>query len=292
MAELAYVNGVFGPLCDAKVSIEDRGFQFGDGIYEVMVSYNGKLFLIAEHLARLRRSAAAIDLEFDFDAKPLEPIIAEGIQRSGLRDAMIYIQITRGAGPRNHVVPDGLEPTLVMTFKPRPRVPDDLRAGGAKVMTTLDTRWANCYVKAITLLPNVLAKNEAIRKGFSDAIFITASGEVRECTSANVFTVKNQRVLMPPRTQAILHGVTQAFILQCASSRSVAIEERSFDLAALREADEVFMSSTAVEVLGIVQVDAQDIGDGTVGPITQRLHDEFLKRCGAQSPRLASKKAC
>ena len=119
MGELAYVNGVFGPMAEASVSIEDRGFQFGDGIYEVIVAYDGRLFLVEQHMRRLRRSAAGIALEYDFEGRPLEPIIAEGLRRSELPDALIYIQITRGAGPRSHTIPAGLTPTVVMTRAPR-----------------------------------------------------------------------------------------------------------------------------------------------------------------------------
>ena len=130
MGELAYVNGVFGPIAEAKVSIEDRGFQFGDGIYEVIVAYDGRLFLVEQHMRRLRRSAAGIALDYDFEARPLEPIIAEGLRRSELRDALVYIQITRGVAPRSHTIPSGLTPTVVMTFKPLPRLPGEARRRG------------------------------------------------------------------------------------------------------------------------------------------------------------------
>ena len=283
MTELAYINGVFCPIADAKVSIEDRGFQFGDGVYEVVVAYDGRPFLLDEHLMRLRRSLAAIGLDFDPD--PLEGIIAEGLERSGLGDAMVYLQVTRGAGSRNHNIPAGLTPTVVMTFKPRPVVPEELRRRGARVMTTLDTRWANCYVKAITLLPNVLAKNEALKKNCDDAIFVTASGEVRECTAANLFMVRGGNIQIPPRTEAILRGVTQGFVIDCASAIGLEVQERAFNVDMLRQADEVFMSGTTVEVLGITTIDDRPVGDGRVGPITDRLYAEFLKRaCGIASP--------
>ena len=281
MAELAYVNGKFCPIANAKVSIEDRGFQFGDGVYEVIVAYEGQVFLLAPHMKRLRRSAAAIGFDYDFDANPLEPIIEQGLKRCRLREATIYVQLTRGAGVRSHVIPDGLTPTVVMTFRRRPDVPDELRERGAKVMTTLDTRWINCYIKAITLLPNLLAKNEALQKGYDDAVFASPSGQVRECTAANLFVVYHGNLLIPTRTEYVLHGVTQAFAIECAELLGIRAEERGITIDMMCGADEVFMSGTTVEILGITEIDGQPVGDGQVGPITEQLYAEFLKRSRA-----------
>ena len=276
MKELAYLNGVFGPISEAKVSIEDRGYQFGDGIYEVVAAYGGRPFLLEQHMRRLRRSAGAIGLDYDFDAEPIEPIIAEGLLQSGAcHKALIYIQITRGVAARSHVIPQALSPTVILTFKPMPKVSEDLRCRGARVVTTPEVRWSNCYIKAITLLPNVLAKNDATNRGYDDAIFVTRSGEVRECTSANMFMVQGATVVIPPRTESILHGVTQALLMECAASAGIAFEERVFDVETMLCAEELFMSSTTVDVLGITSVDDRPIADGRVGPTTRRLFDEF-----------------
>jgi len=282
MPELAYVNGVFGPIAEATVSIEDRGFQFGDGVYEVIVAYDGRLFLLELHMRRLRRSAAAIMLDYDFDEDPLEPVIAEGLRRCGFLDALVYVQLTRGVAPRSHEIPENITPTVVMTFKPLPVVPHELRQRGARMMTTLDTRWANCYVKAIILLPNVIAKNEALRRGYDDAIFVTETGEVRECTAYNLFIAKGGKLTIPPRTESILHGVTQGLLLECAAAIGLKVNEEAFDIATLCAADEVFMSGTTVDALGITSVNDQPIGDGRVGPITRRLYEEFVKRSRAR----------
>lgn len=283
MTTLAYLNGSFCDVSQAMVSIEDRGFQFGDGVYEVIVTYDGRPFLMDEHLARLRRSLEAIELDYDLDARPLQPVILEGLERSGLAEAMVYIQITRGAAARHHLAPEGLEPTVVMTFKPRPVLPDDLRLRGAGVMTVRDERWALCRVKAITLLPNVLARNRAHQRGFDDAVFVTDAGEVRELTSANLFVVKDGVILTPPRTESVLHGITQNFIMECAAGIGSTIKEHAFDVDFLCGADEVFMSSTNVEVLGITRIDERPIADGQVGQVTRRLHEEFKRRCTATS---------
>ncbi len=275
MTELAYVSGEFLPVDEAKVSIDDRGFQFGDGIYEVIVAYGGRPFLMREHLQRLQRSASAIGLELGRVPRPLEPIIFEGLNRSGLGDTLVYIQITRGAAPRSHAIPENMTPTVVMTFRPLSAVAPEVRRRGVRVMTTLDRRWANCRVKAITLLPNVLAKSEARRRGYYDAIFVTAAGEVRECTAANLFIVHGSALRIPRRTESILHGVTQGFLLDCAAALDLKVEEQACDLETLRSADEVFMSGTTVEVLAITSIDDKPVGCGCVGPITERVYEEF-----------------
>ena len=278
MAELAYLNGVFSPIAEARVSIEDRGYQFGDGVYDVAVVYAGRPFLLDQHLRRLRRSAAAIKLDYDFDAQPLEPVIEEGLRRSELKDALIYIQITRGVAPRSHVFPKDASPTVVMTFKPLPVIPDEVRQKGVSVMTTLDTRWANCFIKAVTLLPNVLAKNDALQQGYFDAVFVTPEGEVREGTLSNIFMAKGDRLAIPPRTKSVLHGITQSFILECAAAVDLAVEEKPFHVDDLRAADEVFLSGTTMEVLAVTSIDGKSVASGQVGPITRRLAGEYRKR--------------
>ena len=278
MPELAYVNGVYGPLAQAKVSIEDRGFQFGDSVYEVIVAHGGSPFLLDRHLERLRAGLAGIELELDFAAHPIERIVHEGLRRSELPEALIYLQITRGAAPRSHVVPANLTPTIVMTVKPLIPVPDELRRRGARVMTTTDLRWANCYIKATTLLPNVLAKNQAVRRGYDDAIFVAPSGEVRECTASNLFVIEGGALRIPPRNQSILHGVTQGFLMELAGAIGLGVREETIRLDALRAADEVLLSGTASEVLAITSIDDHPVADGKVGPITHRLYEEFIRR--------------
>ena len=275
MPELAYVNGTFEPIAEAKVSVEDRGLQFGDSVYEVLFAYGGRLFMLEPHMRRLRQSCAGIRLEYDFEAGPLEPVIAEGLRLCQFSNAMIYIQLTRGVAPRAHEIPENIAPTVIMTFKALPTVPDELRQRGARLMTTLDTRWANCYIKATTLLPNVLAKDEAKRRGYDDTIFITEAGEVRECTSSNIFIANGGRLQMPPRSKAILHGVTQDFLLERAAAIGLTVDERAFDVEALHAADEVFMSGTVVEALGVTSIDDRPVADGRVGPITKRMYEEF-----------------
>lgn len=278
MTDLAYVNGTYSPLAEATVSVEDRGFQFGDGVYEVIAVYGGRPFLVERHMRRLQTSLAAINIPYDLNAHPLEPVIAEGLRKSEYADAVVYVQITRGAGPRSHVIPPGLSPTVVITFRKSAPLSEDYRKRGAALMTARDDRWGRCYIKAITLLPNILARNEAIRRGFDDALFLTESGEVRECTSANIFLVRGDAIVTPPRDESVLHGVTQDFLQECATGIGMRMVEERFDLAALRSADEVFMSSTSAEVLAVARIDEHRIG---AGARTYRLYTEFRTRSRA-----------
>ncbi len=277
MPDIAYVNGIFSALTDAKVSIEDRGFQFGDGVYEVIAVYGGRSFLLDRHMRRLRTSAGAIGIPYDFDANPLDAVIAEGLRKSEYANALVYIQLTRGAAPRSHIIPPGLRPTVVLTFRPLPEVSAELRRRGAALMTAPDDRWGRCYIKAITLLPNILARNEAIRRGFDDALFVATDGEVRECTSANIFLIRGNSIITPPRDESVLHGVTQDFLLDCSAGIGMHMVEERFDVAALCGAEEVFMSSTSIEVLGVSRIDEHIIGPGP-GPKTHKLFDEFRSR--------------
>lgn len=278
MPEVAYVHDAFCPLAEARVSVEDRSYQFGDGVYEVIVAYQGRPWLLQPHLARLRRSADAIEVPFDFDARPLEPIIEEGLRRCEFPEAMVYIQISRGVAPRSHLIPESITPTLVMTFRRLVRLSDEQRHRGVRIMSTPETRWANCYIKAVTLLPNVLARQEARKRGFDDALFVAPNGEVRECTSSNVFMTRDGKLHFPPRTHAVLHGCTQGFLLECAAASDLPVVEHTITLDALRAADEVFISSTTIDVLGVTQIDDRPVADGRVGPITNRLYQTFRER--------------
>ncbi|MCP4593399.1 MAG: D-amino acid aminotransferase [bacterium] len=277
MSELAYVNGVFCDPADAKVSIEDRGFQFADGVYEVLVAPGGRLFRAAEHLERLRRSCEAIDLQVDFDALDLSAVIREGISRSGFEDVMVYVQITRGVVPRDHVYPDGLTPTVVATFKPKPVHDDAFRRTGVALETAQDIRWARCSVKSIALLPNVMLKQAARRRGRFDAVLVGPDGNVREASCANIFAITGGTLRTPPPDEQILHGVTRAYILECARDLGIPTEEAELPVADLLAADEVFISSTTMDIMPVATIDDQTIGAGQAGPVTWRLLERFRR---------------
>ncbi len=187
MPELAYVNGAFCKLSEATVSIQDRGFQFADGVYEVVIAFGQRIFRLPDHLARLKRSLEAIRLPIERCRLDFEAMIREGIRRAGFESTLVYVQVTRGRCPRVHVATDPGPATVVATFTERKPLERELRAHGLSVCTTEDIRWARCAVKSTALLPNVLAKAEALDAGYDDAVFVAPDGEVREATAANVF---------------------------------------------------------------------------------------------------------
>jgi len=287
MPELAYVNGYFGPISTASVSIEDRGFQFADGVYEVFAAFGTHVFREVDHFDRLCRSLSLIDINVDLESLGLQSIIREGIARAGFDRTMVYCQVTRGTQPRSHVYALSIAPTIVATFKQLPEVDPQLRSRGVSVVTVEDTRWSCCEIKSIGLLPNVLAKNRAMRDGYDDAIFISPSGEVREGSSSNVFVVRNGALQTPATSPTILHGVTRGYILECARKAGVAIVEGPLSVEEFAAADEAFLSSTTLDVLAITRLNGRPIADGRVGLVTRQLHHAFLEglpACSAKRP--------
>ncbi len=274
MGELAYVNGAFCDPGAARVSIEDRGFQFADGVYEGIAAYGGRPFLLERHVARLRQSLRGVRI--DYEAERIEPIVREGIARAGLGDTFVYVQVTRGAAPRGHGFPAAAQPTVVMTFRPLPRVPEELRAGGVELVSHVDDRWGHCDIKSTMLLANVLALQGARDAGAYDAVFVSEAGEVYETSLANVFLVRAGRLITPAKCHKILSGVTRDFVIECARGRGMAVEERRVLLDELLAADEAFITSTTREILGVARVDGQAIGRGGVGATTCALHESFL----------------
>ncbi|MCC7292785.1 MAG: D-amino acid aminotransferase [Phycisphaerales bacterium] len=271
MQEIAYVNGVFCPMEQATVSINDRGFQYGDSVYEVIAAYGGRPFRMADHLHRLGTSLSALRIELDLTTLKIESLVREGLTRCGFDEAMAYIQITRGVAPRTHIAPPGIKPTVVMTFRPLPQVSAPAKEHGVALMTAAEIRWAMCYVKATTLLPNVLTRMDARAGGFHDAIFVAPDGDVREGTSSNVVMVRGGRLVFPCRDASILHGVTLLTVTQCAEHLGIACEERPVHIDELRAADEMFLTSTTEEVLPVTSLDGRPIADGQVGAITRRM---------------------
>lgn len=279
MPELAYLNGVIMPIENAVVPVEDRGYNFGDAVYEYVASYNGRLFYLEPHLDRLEHSMAALafpPLPREKIRTAIETLFAEAaIDRAG-----IYIQISRGVAPRDHAFPADAELQFLMILRRVHEKPAVLREKGAAAITVTDIRWGRCDIKTVQLLPNVLAKQQALEAGAYDAIFVAETGEVREGTSSNLFIVKDQGLITHPLTPRILPGITRMIILDICRAGGLSIEEAYFDKAALYAADEVFMSGTITEVLPITRIDGKPIGDGAVGPVARRLNRDLLDRIG------------
>jgi D-alanine transaminase len=277
MPEIAYVNGEFLPLERATVCVEDRGFQFADGIYEVVRTYGGKPFATDAHLARLFRSLDAIELKISLTAGQLKSIIEEGLQRAGFPDAIVYLQITRGCAPRHRGMPKDAKPTIVMTVRELPAHATKLPTNGMAVITLPEFRWARCDVKSIALLPSVLAYQAAKKAGANDAIFVQEDETVNEATAGNVFLVSRGRLRTPPKSTHILAGVTRDKLLEAARAAGIEIREERITKSDLYAAEEIFLTSTTSEVAPIVMVDGKQIGTGKPGLVSARIYEQFTR---------------
>lgn len=278
MPELAYLNGKFMPIEEAMVPIEDRGYQFGDAVYEFIASYNGRLFFLDAHLERLEKSLNALA----FPPVPMEKIkeaVLELFQKAELPRAGVYIQISRGVAPRNHVFTTPLKPQLVMTIRKVREVDPKIRETGASVITTKDFRWGRCDIKTVQILPNAMAKQKALESGAYDAIFVAENGVVREATSSNVFIIAGGKLKTHPLTENILGGITRNAVLDCAREIGLEAVEQFYYVEELYGAEEVFLSSTTTEVVSVVTIDGKPVGDGRVGPWAKRLGEVLKRKC-------------
>ena len=279
MPDVAFINGVFVPLAEAKVSIEDRGFQFGDGIYEVIRTYKGRPFALETHLARLHRSATALDLTLPYSSAEWTDQVLEGIRRASYPEAKIYIQVTRGVAPRDHAYSAEAIPTVVMTVREFHPLDRSISAAGVDAMTIEDIRWGRCDIKSVNLLANVLARQQVKQAQVFEAILIKA-GLVTEGAVSNVMVVQGGTVVTAPEGPRILSGITRAVVLDLALSEGLPIQERFVSQADLYDAEEVFLTGTTVEVLAVVRIDGKVLRDGRPGPITKRLAASFASRVG------------
>ena len=275
MSNIAYVSGEFVKLKKAKISIQDRGFQFGDSIYEVIKLYNNKLFKLDDHINRLFNSAEQIRLELPYSKKKMkelaQEVLAENEANPRRKEGGLYIQITRGVAPRSHGFSNDLEPTIVMYLLPAKKMDPKKREEGVTAITMPEQRWQHCNIKTTNLLPNILTSQRAKEKGADEGVFVTEEGIVTEGTSSNIFIVKDNQVMTHPADGEILPGITRELVLELAAEE-YDIEEHKFNLKNLYQADEVFITSTPKEVLGVVKVDDKKIGTGKVGAVTQKLH--------------------
>ncbi|UVT15714.1 MAG: D-amino acid aminotransferase [Nitrospira sp.] len=270
MPDIAFINGRFLPWQEATVSIDDRGFQFGDAVYEVIRTYRGVPFEVGAHLDRLERSANELSLPQSYTRARWVQWIQHGLSLAGYQDAKIYIQITRGVAPREHRFPSDGRPTVVMTIREFHPLTPEVRHTGVTVCTRDDLRWGRCDIKSVNLLPNVLAREEAKKAGVFETILVR-DGLVMEGALSNVMAVQNDVIVTAPEGPRILSGVTRAVVLELAKKETIAIEERFIPVESLYAADEVFLTGTTLEVLGVVRVDGTTIGSGRPGPITKTL---------------------
>lgn len=273
MPRLAYVNGHVVPLAEAAVLVEDRGYQFADGVYEVCAVLTGRLLDWDAHIARLQASLAALSIAEPMSAAALGIVARRLLRRNRAQEALLYIQVTRGVARRDHPFPKAGEPSLVMTVRPfdfGQRVAQ--QATGVSVITLPDQRWARCDIKSIALLPNVLAKQAARAAGAFEAWMVDADGNVTEGGSTNAWIVDNQgTVITRPLSPAILPGVMRQTLIRLARENGIKVEERVFSAKEIGAAAEAFLTSTTAPCLAVTRIDDRPIGQGAPGPVTLRL---------------------
>jgi len=270
MPDIAYVNGRFGPLADAVVSVEDRGFQFGDGVYEVIRTYRGQPFAVEAHLQRLERSAQALQLSPGQTPAQWTSLIYEGLRLSQFPETKVYLQVTRGRAPRDHPFPNDLAPTMVLTFRELRPLEASIPHVGVKAITIEDIRWGRCDIKSVNLLANVLARQRAKEVGAFEAILVR-EGLVTEGSVSNVAVVRQGGIQTAPEGHRILSGVTRAMVMELAKKEGIPVSEAFVSREDMLTASEVFLTGTTVEVLPVVRVDGQMIGDGAPGAVSRLL---------------------
>ncbi|TDK64098.1 D-amino-acid transaminase [Bacillus salipaludis] len=270
---IGYANGKYVQLDEPVIPIDERGHQFGDGVYEVIRVYKGKPFMLEEHLQRLIQSAKAIKLPIQQSVEDFKALILEAVQKSNELESAVYLQITRGVAVRQHLFP-AAPVSITMTVRHVAGIDNEAREKGMKAIFHEDERWANCYIKSLNLLPNILAKQIAHDAGCYEAILVR-DGFITEGTSSNVYMVKDGVVYTTPLSKQILSGITRMAVKKVTESLGIPFIEKKFTPEELLQADEVFITSTTSEILPIVNVDGKSIGKGTAGEWTKKAYRKF-----------------
>jgi D-alanine transaminase len=281
MAELVWMNGEIIPLADARVGIEDRGFQFADGVYEVIRLYNHKPFALDLHLQRLEKSAAGIQLGVPIAIPALGAEIRKFLTRASVPDGMIYLQLTRGSAPRSHAFSQS-KATLLFYVRSLPPLEDLAKSQGVKLITVPDERWKRCWIKSIALLPNVLAKNQALSAGADEAVFVE-NEIVTECSASNIFAVFGNKLVTHPVGPKVLPGITRAILLELAAKAGLIAEERPIREAEIPRADELFITSTTREVSWVARWNDRTIGQSRCGSITLQLNAALREKVSRET---------
>jgi len=278
-----YLNGEFLPVGQARVSVLDRGFIFGDGVYEVVPCYRGKPFRMAEHLARLARSLKALRIDSPLDDEGWKDLVLKLAETGPRPDSIIYLQVTRGAAKRDHAFPAGpVQPTVFGMASPYTPPGREQREQGLSVIGIEDERWLRCDIKSLNLLGNVLAKQKAAENGAYEAI--QHRGEtVTEGSSSNVFIVKDGVLLTHPATNLILNGITRQVVFGICGKEGIPFREEPFTVEDLCTADEVLITSTTSEVMPVVDIDGKPVAGGTPGTVTLKLQHAFDREIHALS---------
>ncbi|TAL88430.1 MAG: D-amino acid aminotransferase [Candidimonas sp.] len=278
---IVYLNGDYVRLGNAKVSVLDRGFIFGDGIYEVVPAYDRKPFRMASHLARLERSLAAIGIKADRSRDDWEKLVLDMLKRSPTADCMVYLQVTRGVAKRDHGFPKrAIVPTVFCMVSPFTRPDAPHREQGLSVVSMPDLRWLHCEIKSVSLLGNVLAKQHAVEAGVDEVVQFR-DGFLSEGSSCNIWVVKGGALLAPPRNNLILEGIRYRFLEELAGDAGVPFESRPVSEAEVEQADELMLSSATKEVLPIVSYNGKPVGSGKPGAVYAKLRAGYDRAIAA-----------
>ena len=288
MSHIAYVNGRYVPQQNAQVHIEDRGYQFADGIYEVIFLWNGCPVDYAAHLQRLSRSLNELEIPAPMSWAALTVVIKEVLRRNRLTTGIVYIQINRGVAPRNHAFSRALRPSVVVTVKHGAGPSEAVANKGVKVVSAPDIRWARRDVKSVALLPNILAKQVAAEAKAFEAILYTPTGIVTEASASNVWIVgKDKTLVTHPATKDILGGITRATIIKLARASGYKVTERPFTVKEMRAAKEVFLTGTTTFVMPVVQIDQHTVANGASGEFALDLRQRYTDYMNNSNPKTA-----
>ncbi len=271
---IVYLNGQFLPQDQAFVPVLDRGFVFGDGVYEVIPVYGSRLFRLDEHLHRLQNSLDGIRLANPLSNAQWCEMLQTLIGKNGGGEQSVYLQITRGVAPRDHAFPANAKPTIFAYSNPLLPVADKYLQHGVKAISLQDFRWQNCHLKTIALLPNILLRQAAIDAGAMEAILIR-DNQITEGAATNIFIVKDGVIKTPPKGPFLLPGVTRDLVLELASQHGMPYQEVFFSPDELKAADEVWLSSSTKEVLAITELDGAPVGKGQPGPVWAQMHRHY-----------------
>ena len=279
---IVYLNGSFVPMDEARVPVLDRGFIFGDGVYEVVPVYGRRPFRLTEHLRRLQYSLDQIGLRNPYAEQEWARLMLELIARCPHDDQALYLQVTRGVAKRDHAFPKEAVPTVFMMTNRLSTPTPEMVAGGVPAITAADNRWLRCDIKSIALLGNVLMRQLAVEAGANETIMLR-DGQLTEGSASNVFVVSGGVIITPPKSHLILPGTTYDVVLELAQQAGMAVEIRGVNESELRAADEVWITSATREVLAVTTLDGKPVGSGEPGPVFRRMHALFTQYKAALS---------
>ena len=268
---MIYLNGEFMPIAEARVPVLDRGFIFGDGVYEVIPVYSRCPFRLREHLKRLQHSLNGIRLTNPHSEDEWVRLISELVERNAEEDQSLYLHITRGVARRDHAFPPDAAPTVFMMSNPLVTSTPELVASGVAVMSAVDNRWLRCDIKAISLLPNVLLRQMAVDAGAAETLLLR-DGFLTEGAASNIFVVRENVLLAPPKDNLMLPGITYDVILELATAASIKTEVRRISEEEVRTAQELWLTSSTKEVLAITHLDGMPVADGRPGPVFHQMY--------------------